>query len=670
MSSRRPRSLCAAITCMVLLVMLTFAQSRKSPVDVQVPGDKQWTDTGTDLQDGDSVILTALGTLQYLGMKASGPDGLARGFRDLLRILPVNEAGRGALLGRIGDTTSLPFLVGTRKELQVARGGRLFLGVNQMGNESAEGSFQVRIELHGQTAAASKRIDVKMPEISPAFIDRIPRRVNDADGNPGDTTNFLIIGSEDKMKQALQAAGWVLVDKDSRGAVLHAILGSLSKQAYTQLPMSELMLFDRVQDYGYAHAEPFTVVAQRHHFRLWKSEYTLAGKTVFVGAGTHDIGIEKDQRNGKLTHKIDPQVDMERDYIGQSLDATGFVAKMDYYTPSEPVRSTRTATGGAISSDGRVLAILLKEPQEDILMTGFADLFCAVMSSENPDGGDWGACTQYLGTSWKNRLTLGPITNKYRLLIVPGIMNSCVASAAPAFQEGQVHLKEKHDLTVELLAVPNDSSEANAQLIGKYLKDHMAADQRKYIVLGYSKGAPDVQVMLAMDPEARNAVAAFLSVAGAVGGSPIADVLPAQAERYMQQLKFGTCQGDMSTGFKSLQRSVRQEFLQRFPTPFVPTYSLVAESDPSTTSKMLQQAWQLLSAYDVRQDSQLTVPDAIVPGSKFLGSVRADHLAVALPFDKGGDPKIAALMDKNRFPRATLLEALVRYAVQDLARQN
>ena len=33
---------------------------------------------------------------------------------------------------------------------------------------------------------------------------------------------------------------------------------------------------------------------------------------VWVGAGTHDIGFEKDQRNGKVTHKIDPAVDGER----------------------------------------------------------------------------------------------------------------------------------------------------------------------------------------------------------------------------------------------------------------------------------------------------------------------------------------------------------------------
>ena len=69
-----------------------------------------------------------------------------------------------------------------------------------------------------------------------------------------------------------------------------------------------------------------------------------SGRSV-VGAGTHDIGFEKDQRNGKITHKIDPEVDGEREYIGQSLKETGQVASLDYLTPANPVKEAKTAHG-------------------------------------------------------------------------------------------------------------------------------------------------------------------------------------------------------------------------------------------------------------------------------------------------------------------------------------
>lgn len=213
-------------------------------------------------------------------------------------------------------------------------------------------------------------------------------------------------------------------------------------------------------------------------------------------------------------------------------------------------------------------------------------------------------------------------------------------------------------MTVELLAVPNDASEVNAKTIGQYIKDHAKDDQRKYIVLGYSKGAPDLQTMRATDKEAAGSVAAFITVAGAVGGSP--DILPSMLDKYMQMMKLGNCKGDVPTGFKSLKQGVRQAFLASYPNPVVPTYSLAAVSGTSNTSKMLLESWKLLSDYDPKYDSPLTRQDAIVPGIKYLGTARADHLAVGLPLDKLADRSLLSFLDHGKYPRAALLESVVR----------
>ena len=164
-------------------------------------------------------------------------------------------------------------------------------------------------------------------------------------GAPGDRVNFLILGNEAKMQRALQEAGWVVVNRTKRDAVLEGLLTTLSRQSYVQMPMSELELFGRPQDYGYAHADPLTVVATRHHFRIWKAPFAVSGETLWVGAGTHDIGFDKDQRNGKLTHKIDPDTDLEREFVGESLKLTGEVAKLTYLTPAHPLTKAKTAHG-------------------------------------------------------------------------------------------------------------------------------------------------------------------------------------------------------------------------------------------------------------------------------------------------------------------------------------
>jgi hypothetical protein len=156
-------------------------------------------------------------------------------------------------------------------------------------------------------------------------------------------------------------------------------------------------------------------------------------------------------------------------------------------------------------------------------------------------------------------------------------------------------------------------------------------------------------------------------VAGASGGSPIADTLPAQVNGWIARYQnMGKCEGDLATGFKSLKSEVRQAFLSSYPDPVVPTYSLVAISDKTNTSKALLEAQTLLSVFDPANDGQLTKWDAIVPGARYLGAARADHLAVALPFDKMTGSEVQKFMDHARYPRAALLESLVRFVVSDL----
>lgn len=98
----------------------------------------------------------------------------------------------------------------------------------------------------------------------------------------------------------------------------------------------------------------------------------------------------------------------------------------------------------------------------------------------------------------------------------------------------------------------------------------------------------------------------------------------------------------------------------------MPTYLLIAKSDAATTSKALLETWKILSSYGAAQDGQLLRDDAMVPEAKYLGAAIADHFAVALPFDKSSDSFIRNGMDKSAFPRAALLEALVRFVAADL----
>jgi len=334
--------------------------------EVQLTGDESWIDTGVEVQAGEHVLITATGKLRYADAKAdNGPDGLARGFKDLLRVLPFNDAGRGALIGRIGDKDiAQPFLIGARRDVLAPVSGRLSVGINQTTSDSGDGNYAVRVEVYaledGNARVVARQVD-SLPGIDNALFSKIPRRIGDKQGNPGDMVNFLIVGSEAAMQRVFTTAGWVKVDADVKATVLHGLIESLSKESYLTMPMSPLYLFSRPQDYGWAHAEPISVVESRNHLRIWKAPFQVNGATLWVGAATHDIGFERDQRNNGLTHKIDPDIDLERDYVEKTLASTGLVTELTHFLPDNPMKEARTATGGTFHSNGQVLILKLDE---------------------------------------------------------------------------------------------------------------------------------------------------------------------------------------------------------------------------------------------------------------------------------------------------------------------
>src|SRR5262249_36770681 len=148
----------------------------------------------------------------------------ARGFRDLLRVLPVNQAGRGALIGRIGDAdVAQPFMIGPTTEMVATAGGALTLGLNVSESDPCTASFSLHVEVFrprgGASPLVAQRIDL-IEGVDEAVIADLPRRIHDRQGNPGDMVNFLVLGSEAAMQRVFKAAGWVTVDSDVRGALI------------------------------------------------------------------------------------------------------------------------------------------------------------------------------------------------------------------------------------------------------------------------------------------------------------------------------------------------------------------------------------------------------------------------------------------------------------------
>ena len=126
----------------------TVTSGRQLRKQIDVPAERDWTDTGLDLLAGDTLRITAEGTINYSSKKTSGPDGGEREWGDLIRALPVNDVGRGALIGLIGQaSTATPFFIGAKVAFEVDKSGRFFLGINDDDYRNNRGSFRVTIEI-------------------------------------------------------------------------------------------------------------------------------------------------------------------------------------------------------------------------------------------------------------------------------------------------------------------------------------------------------------------------------------------------------------------------------------------------------------------------------------------------------------------------------------------
>jgi hypothetical protein len=349
------------------------------PYEIAISANTQWVDSNIDLRAGEKLRLTGTGTITYPQQRKSkertfGPDGITRIFADLIHQYAVADAAHGALIARLGAAdVGQPFLIGATKEFEAPVAGRLYLGINQSLKDaaSAQSGFQVKIEVvsAGNGSRAAEAIggppERPIPSITSELLEKIPRRVSDPQGNPGDMVNIVIIGTQSEVEQVFTTAGWVKVDRSVESTVVTGLLDSLEKKDYLTMPMSTLYLFNRPQDYGFAHAEPVRVAMSRNHLRVWKSLYEVEGRPVWCVAATHDIGFERDQRKNGVTHQIDPAIDGEREYVNNTLSGTGLVTERTHVTPPNALTEAKTATGGEFHSDGRILVLVLIRGRDD-----------------------------------------------------------------------------------------------------------------------------------------------------------------------------------------------------------------------------------------------------------------------------------------------------------------
>jgi len=303
----------------------------------------------------------------------------------------------------------------------------------------------------------------------------------------------------------------------------------------------------------------------------------------------------------------------------------------------------------------------------------FREIFCAIQQNHGSRFPDDRPCEQALHRLSGEPVPEGKFVNlgnarlPMRFVIIPGLLEECVADFIQPFSDARPHLDSLGFKTDLIMVSGLGGSAQNASQIREAVASMALTPDEKLVFIGYSKGAADVLEALVRYPELSSLTSVVVTLAGVVSGTPIADDLPEVLKKFADQMFQGKCRPGEGQAFESLSRKARLAWLSdnRLPAS-VRYYSLAAFADREHISLILRPSYDNLSLIDPLNDSQVIFHDALVPGGALLGYLNADHWAVALPFNREHPTLASVFITRNSYPRETLLEAIARFVEESL----
>ena len=206
-------------------------------------------------------------------------------------------------------------------------------------------------------------VNLDQAELRTALEDLPCCTTNEAGSDFGDPLNMVIIGDFLDVAATFSRRGWLPAEETYSTAVWKTIKSFLFGKRYRYSPVSSLYAYGRHQDL--ARQKPRHSIHERNHLRLWYSPMRFAGKPVFVGQISRDIGVRFTTKSWPpVTHKIDPDIDEARHALiedllfSQTLAKVGFVKGVGRATPSRPKENL---TGDPYFTDGLRAVLILDQ---------------------------------------------------------------------------------------------------------------------------------------------------------------------------------------------------------------------------------------------------------------------------------------------------------------------
>ena len=300
---------------------------------------------------------------------------------------------------------------------------------------------------------------------------------------------------------------------------------------------------------------------------------------------------------------------------------------------------------------------------------GFRHIYCDIYETRNPATGDDRSCEASLRTLPPESGVIDPVPasdeigESFAILVAPGLGYDCFESLIGNDQE-LVRFAEARGHVVRVAATAGlaDTAQNAAVLRDAIIALDEESGSRRLLVLSYSKGTNDTLEALVSYPDLADRVSAVIGVASAVGGSPLAPQAPLWTVNLLARVPGAECGKPPSGALQSLYPDVRRQWLAEHTLPgSVHYFSIVSLPKPEQIAPGLRISYRKLAKIDPHNDGQVIARDQVIPGSRVLAFVNADHWAIALPISRLSSLLGSTLFGSDAFPRDVLLEAILRY---------
>lgn len=202
-------------------------------------------------------------------------------------------------------------------------------------------------------------------------------RTRTSDGLLGDPVNLALDGSADDIHAVMRRAGWTMADDITLRSSVDIVRSSLTGRSYPSAPVSPLFLFGRQQAFAYQQ-EVDGNAAQRHHIRFWPvpDGWLLPGghKVQWLAAGTYDRSLGLSAFTLQVTHKIDADIDLERDYVIETVRYADPQCTVEVIEDFSTAYHAKNGGGDAVHTDGDLPILDVAGAHQRAAASGCTDL--------------------------------------------------------------------------------------------------------------------------------------------------------------------------------------------------------------------------------------------------------------------------------------------------------